>query len=101
MTLERNDVESDLGRRRDDLRVIRGDTSKRRALTSVHGAQRGTECRRVTTLHFDDDEGRPVKANRVDLAARNAHVASQHAVAARLEKPGRAILAEPALRAVT
>ncbi len=69
MTVQRDHVEAELRRGCDDLRVIRSDPPKRSALARVDGAQRRAERSRVTPLHFDDHERRPVEANGIDLPA--------------------------------
>src|SRR5580692_12872352 len=92
-SVQRNDVEPNLCRRRDDLTVIRGDPPQRRAFSRIHRLQRRAEPPGVTALYFDDHERRPVETNGIDFSAGNAHVSSQNAITASGKKVARPVLA--------
>ena len=93
LSVQGNDVEANLCRGRDDLRVIRGDAPESRAFSRVHGLKRRTELPGITALYFDDHQRRPVEANGIDFAAGNANVTGQHAVTARGKIVARPVLA--------
>src|SRR6202034_1765779 len=93
LSVQGNDVEANLCRRRDDLRIIRGDAPELRAFSRVHGLKRPTQLPGITPLSFADHQRGPVEANGIDFAAGNAHVASQHAVTARGKIVARPVLA--------
>src|SRR5580700_9880937 len=91
-SVQRDDVESNLCGRRDDLTVIRGDPPQRRAFSRVHRLQRRTELPGVTALYFDDHERRSVETNGIDFPSGNSYVASQDAITASGKKVARPVL---------
>src|SRR5580704_10237973 len=92
LSVQRDHVESNLGGRRDDLRVISCDAAQRSAFSAVHRLQRRPEPPGITALYFDDHERRPVETNGIDFPSGNAHVASQDAITASGKKVARPVL---------
>ena len=97
LAVQRHDVEANRCGGSDDLRVIGRDSPKARAFARIHAPKRAPECPRVPALHFNEHERTAVEADRVDLAAGQANVSREDAIAARRQKSAGTILSLPAL----
>jgi hypothetical protein len=84
--------------RRDDLQVVGGHAAQLRALARVDGGDRGAVAAAAARFHLDEDDDVAVARDRVDLAAGQADVARDDAVAEPRELRDRRILARGAER---
>ena len=82
-----NDIETDACVRRDDLRVVGGDTTKGRSLRATDGRERRAKIGAFTSLHFYDNQSAPIQKEQVYLAAGQLEVSSKQAVADLAKEP--------------
>ena len=80
ITVYRNDIETNLGARGDDLRIVGRQLPQAAAFTGVDGAECRPKSPAVPALDFDEDQDRAVERHEVYLAAGDADVASEDPV---------------------